>query len=90
MDLNATVNATMRADPRGQAATALTLTLPVIVAVIALVCLRLWPSGLDPKEPRLIPSSIPFIGHAIGMLRHQQRYFDILRYDYCVGIAIAA
>jgi hypothetical protein len=82
------VCAIMDADPRGQAATALTLTLPAIVAVIA--CLRLWPSGLDPKEPRLIPSSIPFIGHAIGTLRHQQRYFEILRYGYCVGIAIAA
>jgi hypothetical protein len=90
MDLAATVNAIMRADPRDQAAIALTLTLPAIVTVIALVCLRLWPSGLDPKEPRLIPSNMPFIGHAIGMLRHQQRYFEMLRYDYCVGITIAA
>jgi hypothetical protein len=64
------------------------LTVPTIIAAIALVCLRFWPSGLDPKEPRLIFSNIPFIGHAIGILRHQQTYFEMLRYDYCVDMAV--
>ncbi len=76
------MNATINAEPRGQTGTAFTLTVPAIIAVIAFVCLRFWPSGLDPKEPQLIASKVPFIGHAIGMLRHQQRYFEILRYDY--------
>ena len=79
MWLDTVTNATVDTDPRGQTAIASTFTLPAIIAVIALVCLRFWPSGLDSKEPRLIPSNIPFIGHAIGMLRHQQRYFEMLR-----------
>jgi hypothetical protein len=87
-EVNATLNATMDVDPHGQTVAAFTLTVPTIIAVIALVCLRFWPSGLDSKEPRLIPSNIPFIGHAIGMLRHQQRYFEMLRYDYYVKIAV--
>jgi hypothetical protein len=85
MEVNTTLNATMNVDSHGQTATAFTIIVPALIAVIALVCLRFWPSGLDPKEPRLIPSNIPFIGHAIGMLRHQQRYFEILRYDFLGG-----
>lgn len=90
MKVNTTLDATMNVDSHGQTATAFTFTVPAIIAVLALVCLRLWPFGLDPREPRLIPSNIPFIGHAIGMLRYQQRYFEMLRYDYCVDMTIPA
>lgn len=30
----------------------------------------------DPKEPPLIPSRIPFIGHVIGLLRHGSGYYS--------------
>jgi hypothetical protein len=90
MGLNATLNSTINFDRQSQTASAFTLAVPAIIAAIALVCLRFWPPGLDPKEPRLISSNIPFIGHATGMLRHQQRYFEMLRYDYYADMAITA
>jgi hypothetical protein len=88
MEVNTTLNAKMNIESYGQTATVFTLTVPALIAAIALLCLRFWPSGLDPKEPHLIPSNIPLIGHAVGMLRRQQRYLEILRYDYCVDIAV--
>lgn len=33
----------------------------------------------DPEEPTLIPQTIPFVGHAIGILRNKMGYFRELR-----------
>jgi hypothetical protein len=74
MEINATMNAT-------QDVNAWTLTVPAFISVAILLCWRLWPSSLDPQEPPLVPSKVPFIGHAIGMLRQQQRYLEALRYE---------
>lgn len=30
-------------------------------------------------EPPVVPSSIPYIGHIIGLLRHGSRYYEITR-----------
>jgi hypothetical protein len=78
------LNATMKTDPRDQSLdlTAWTLTVSAFTALAILLCWRLWPSSLDPREPPIAPSKIPFIGHAIGMLRRQQRYLEALRYDH--------
>jgi cytochrome P450 len=34
--------------------------------------------GLDPKEPPIVRAKIPFIGHIIGMWRHQTHYLENL------------
>jgi hypothetical protein len=39
-------------------------------------------SSHDPREPPLAPSSIPLIGHAVGMSRSAFNYYVELR---CVG-----
>jgi hypothetical protein len=74
------LNATIRDERGGPNMTAWTLTIPAFIAVVILLYWRLLPSSLDPREPPLVTSKIPFIGHAIGMLRKQQRYLEALRY----------
>ncbi len=32
------------------------------------------------NEPPLVPQSVPYIGHILGLLRHGTRYFEITRY----------
>src|ERR1700761_7461589 len=49
------------------------------VAVCMLTALHLLqPRKCDPREPPLIPSAIPYIGHLLGMLRQGGRYFGQL------------
>ena len=36
---------------------------------------------LDPKEPPLVPSTIPYVGHLIGMIRRRTRYLVDVRYE---------
>ena len=33
----------------------------------------------DPREPPLIPSTLPYFGHLIGLVRKGPRYFENLR-----------
>ena len=33
----------------------------------------------DAKEPPLIPQSIPYVGHVLGMLRQGSRYYTQIR-----------
>jgi len=33
---------------------------------------------MDAKEPPLVKPTVPWIGHLIGMIRHQAEYFGIL------------
>ncbi|CZR63469.1 related to cytochrome P450 oxidoreductase [Phialocephala subalpina] len=47
--------------------------------------LALWFTGIEdvePGEPPVVHSKIPFIGHMIGMLRHHNNYFTILSERY--------
>ena len=34
----------------------------------------------DSREPPVLRSSIPYIGHIIGLLRHGTRYYEQTRY----------
>lgn len=34
----------------------------------------------DTREPPVIPQSIPFIGHVLGMLRHGSSYYTKITY----------
>jgi hypothetical protein len=54
-------------------------TVSVAIVALALFLWRLLASGLDPREPPEAVSKIPFIGHSIGMLKHQIHYFEILK-----------
>ena len=36
---------------------------------------------LFPNEPPLISSSIPYIGHVLGLLRYGTKYYQITRYS---------
>ncbi len=33
----------------------------------------------DPREPPLLPTTIPYVGHAIGLMRHKYNYYVQLR-----------
>ena len=33
-----------------------------------------------PNEPPLVPQSVPYIGHILGLLRHGTRYYEMTRY----------
>ena len=40
---------------------------------------HLFSPNYDPREPPVISSLIPYVGHILGLLRYGQRYFEILR-----------
>jgi hypothetical protein len=56
--------------------------MPLFLVMTSVIVLVFWrPSvNLDPAEPRLLRPKIPYIGHAIGFLRHQTKYLAILKY----------
>ncbi|KAK2009167.1 cytochrome P450 [Colletotrichum eremochloae] len=58
---------------------------PSAYAVLtALVCLalyglrRLLVVHVDPREPPILKSGIPFIGHVMGLIKHQHSYYKLL------------
>ncbi|TVY21382.1 7-alpha-hydroxycholest-4-en-3-one 12-alpha-hydroxylase [Lachnellula arida] len=58
----------------------------LVVFVVALasliVLLFLGAEDVDPEEPPVVRPSIPFFGHMIGLLRHHNNYFTLLRERY--------
>lgn len=34
----------------------------------------------DPREPPTVTSSIPFIGHIVGMFQHQVFYYSLVKF----------
>ncbi|KAJ8116812.1 hypothetical protein OPT61_g1847 [Boeremia exigua] len=48
------------------------------VTLIVLAILRYASPTLDPKEPPLLKSRVPLIGHIIGIIQHQTTYHKIL------------
>ena len=53
------------------------ISLLVVIVYVSLV--YLFSPKYDPREPPVIPSLIPYVGHILGLLRYGQRYFEILR-----------
>ena len=53
------------------------ILLLVVLVYISLV--YLFSPKYDPREPPVISSLIPYVGHILGLLRYGQRYFEILR-----------
>ena len=58
------------------------MLLPLVGLALAAVCYLNY--YYMPKhamnEPPIVPSSIPYVGHIIGLLRHGSRYYQITRY----------
>ena len=53
------------------------ILLLVVIVYVSLV--YLFGPKYDPREPPVILSLVPFVGHILGILRYGQRYFEILR-----------
>jgi hypothetical protein len=52
----------------------------VLAAAVALSLLnRLLTPRIDPREPPVVKPRIPWIGHIIGVIRHQADYNRILQ-----------
>ena len=45
---------------------------------ILLVCWQRLSVKLDPREPPLLKPKLPYIGHIIGIFRHEIFYFNML------------
>ena len=58
------------------------LLLIPLLATITAVCVGLHLYFIPrhaPSEPPVVTSSIPYIGHILGLLRHGTRYYQITR-----------
>jgi hypothetical protein len=56
------------------------LIYPLAIAfAVVLAFNAIQPRKWSPDEPTIIPTRLPYIGHAIGMFRHGGRYFRMLR-----------
>ena len=40
---------------------------------------------LDSKEPPLVSSTIPYVGHVIGLIRTGTRYYAKMRYEFVIS-----
>ncbi len=52
--------------------------LVLLFLIVAFVSRMLYTPS-DPREPPLVKSNIPFIGHIIGIFRHKMEYFELLK-----------
>lgn len=51
----------------------------LLLVIVYVSLVSLFSPKYDPREPPVIPSLIPYVGHILGLLRYGQRYFEILR-----------
>lgn len=53
----------------------------LLAATVALLFVldRLITPQRFPNEPAVLPHSIPYIGHILGLLRHGSKYYQITR-----------
>jgi hypothetical protein len=49
------------------------------IVVLLVVYVQLKGDGMDPREPPIANPKVPWIGHLLGMKRHQFGYFSILQ-----------
>ena len=55
----------------------------MVVLASLLILQFLGAEDVDPEEPPVVRPGIPFVGHMIGLLRHHNNYFTLLRYVRC-------
>lgn len=51
----------------------------LLLVVVSITSVYLFSPKYDPREPPVVSSLIPYVGHILGLLRYGQRYFEILR-----------
>lgn len=53
----------------------------VLSALLSLIAYRkLAGPSAHPNEPPVIPTSIPYVGHLVGMMRHRSLYYSKIRW----------
>jgi hypothetical protein len=59
-----------------------TIYLLILVAFLSLWLLldHLYAPKHNPREPPVLSSSIPYIGHILGLLRYGHKYYQTTRY----------
>jgi hypothetical protein len=56
------------------------LSTTVLAVIVAFALLnRLLTPRIDPREPPVVKPSIPWVGHIIGIIRHQADYPRIIQ-----------
>jgi hypothetical protein len=64
-------------DLKGDIVSSAPLFIVVSIAVVLFLGIELLRSKLNAEEPPLIHSTIPFIGHIIGLVHHGTQYYAI-------------
>ena len=54
------------------------LYVTLLISLFAALIIYFLGPGYDPREPPVIPQSVPYIGHIIGLIRHGSGYFEHL------------
>ncbi|KAI9743789.1 MAG: hypothetical protein M1818_002523 [Claussenomyces sp. TS43310] len=54
----------------------------VVAGVLLLMLVKLLAITVDPREPPLLTTKIPLIGHLIGLLWYQSGYYHCLLYEF--------
>lgn len=64
------------------------ITILVLAAIIGLwyILDYLYAPRHSSGEPPVLPSSVPYVGHIIGLLRHGTRYYQTTRYTHVPAI----
>ena len=62
---------------RGMSPTALTVAC-VVIPLVAFIIKAGYFMTLDPREPPLVRSKVPFIGHILGLITEESNYFTRL------------
>lgn len=65
-------------DYRSANVTILSTTALAVIVAFALLN-RLLTPRIDPREPPVVKPSIPWVGHIIGIIRHQADYSRIIQ-----------
>ena len=55
------------------------ITVLLLVVIVSVSFAYLLGPKYDPREPPVVSSLVPYVGHILGLLRYGLRYFEILR-----------
>lgn len=56
------------------------IILTVLIVVTWYILDYFYAPKLLINEPQLVPHSVPYIGHILGLLRNGTKYYEIMRY----------
>jgi hypothetical protein len=58
-----------------------------VLIIVVLTTRTILHVHYDPREPPIIPQSIPYIGHLIGIFRHGAAYFATVKFAHRSSIS---